>query len=104
MTQNLFLKLDLLLNTTEIKEAFSGLSNLNQSSLTIEADSSKQYLSIEKVFYIKASAPVQLIVGSGEEAVAISINSSCLLTNAYDSVVIVNQDTVNPVDIYCVTG
>ncbi len=100
MTQKLFLKISLSLGSTEIKEVFDDLSSIRQDSFTLAVAESRVFSNVSKVFYIKTSGTIKLTLLKGAINSVIHCTDSCLLTDSYDSVTVLNEEaTVNY--IYC---
>lgn len=99
MLQKLFLKISLLLNNIEIKEVFDDLTSVKQDSFTLAASGSKVFSNVAKVVYIKTSAIIKITLVKGLVTSVVYCTDSCLLTDSYDTVTILNEGT-STVDVY----
>ncbi len=89
-----------MLNSIEIKEVFDDLPSIRQDSFTLAVAESKVFSNVSKVFYIKTSGTVKLTLLKGAVNSVIHCTDSCLLTDSYDSITVLNEGTtVNY--IYC---
>ena len=97
MLTSLDFSINVKLNNIDIKELFEDLTNISQKTIELSPSNASTVTDIEQVFYLKTTKPLTLNLTKGVDTDTITVASSVLLTDEYDSIEIVNSgaDTAN---------
>ena len=104
MLESLSFKVDLKLNNVSTLELFENLPSITQSTLDLQPLATKNITNITKVFYLKTTGPVVLVLTKGSSTTQLLVSSAALLTDQYNSIQITNSSNSTNANCYIIFG